>query len=104
MVRLMGPGLFGAAMFVFWVWAVLDVIATDAMLMRNLEKTTWLFLVLMFPGVGAVAWVALGRPVNAGWRPGDTETRQPRQAGPQGQSRGRSEWVAPEDRDDWGSR
>jgi len=102
----MGPGIFGVAMFVLWVWAILDVIATDAMLIRNLEKMAWLFLVLIFPAVGAIAWIALGRPVNAGWRPGDTESRQPRQSRPGqgGQSGGRPGWVAPEDRDDWGSR
>ena len=40
------PGLVGFVFFCFWVWAVLDVIATDRMLVRNLDKTLWLFLVI----------------------------------------------------------
>lgn len=71
MARL-APGLFGLALFVLWVWAVLDVIATDRSLIRNLDKTMWLILVIIVPSVGAVAWLALGRPVNAGFTPGST--------------------------------
>ncbi len=74
MVRF-APGLFGLAALAFWVWAVLDVIATDRILIRNLDKMAWLFLVLIFPTVGGVAWVALGRPANAGFSPGSTSTR-----------------------------
>ena len=69
------PGLFGVALFILWIWAVLDVIATDRVLIRNLDKTMWLLLVLFVPTVGAVAWVALGRPANAGFTPGATYSR-----------------------------
>ena len=69
------PGLLGVVLFCFWVWAVLDVIATDRILIRNLDKTIWLFLVIFVPTVGAVAWLALGRPVNAGFTPGSTASR-----------------------------
>ena len=69
------PGLVGVALFALWIWAVLDVIATDRVLARNLDKMAWLFLVIFVPTVGAVAWLALGRPVNAGFRPGSTQVR-----------------------------
>ena len=90
-------------MLVLYVYSVFDVIASDNVLVRNLPKTTWLFIVLLFPGVGAIAWLALGRPMYAGWRPGDTTRR----AGP-------GQWKSdygqkprprsPEDADDWTAR
>lgn len=88
-MRLLVPALFGTALFIVWVYAILDIIATDEMFIRNLPKMAWLFLVVLIPGVGAIAWLALGRPPNAGWAPGDTRTRPPRR------------FIAPEDRDDW---
>ena len=76
MARL-APGVFGLALFVLWIWAVLDVIATDKVLVRNLDKMVWLLLVIFVPTVGAVAWLALGRPANAGFSPGSTQVRRP---------------------------
>lgn len=101
MVRLFAPGLFGVFLFALWVYAVFDVIATDSMLVRNLPKITWLFVVIFVPSVGAIAWIALGRPPYAGWRPGDTESRG---SGSQYRAPSRPQrrkFVAPEDRDDW---
>lgn len=69
------PGLFGLFLFALWIWAVLDVIATDKVLVRNLDKMIWLLLVLFVPTVGAVAWLALGRPANAGFSPGSKQIR-----------------------------
>ena len=70
--------MFGLAFFALWVWAVLDVIATDRVLIRNLDKMVWLLLVIFLPTVGAVAWLALGRPINAGFTPGATYSRPTR--------------------------
>lgn len=86
MIRILGPGLFGFLAFGLWIYAVLDVIATDESLVRNLPKMVWLLLVLFVPTIGAVAWLGLGRPLYAGWRPGDTTSRgrpQPRYRGPE---------------------
>ena len=90
MIRILGPGLGGLLFLGFWIYCVFDVIATEEMLVRNLPKTLWLLLVLFVPTVGGLAWLLLGRPVNAGWRPGDTELRPPPQR-PRG----------PEDDPDW---
>lgn len=60
-------GIGGTFLFLLWIWAVLDVIATDNILIRNLPKTTWLLLVLFVPSIGAVAWILLGRPEGAGF-------------------------------------
>jgi hypothetical protein len=81
-------------MIALWIWAVLDVIATDRALIRNLDKTVWLVLVLFVPTVGAVGWLALGRPANAGFTRGATQsrpTRRDRRPAPRG----------PEDSDRW---
>ena len=64
------PGLLGGFLFLFWLWALVDVILTDSMLVRNMQKGTWLFLVILVPTVGAVAWVFFGRPERAAINPG----------------------------------
>jgi len=59
-------GIGGMIFFAFWFWAVLDCIAMDSILVRNLPKTTWLFVVILLPSVGALGWLLLGRPEGAG--------------------------------------
>ncbi len=66
-------GLVALVLFAFWVWALLDVIATDATLCRNLNKGVWLLIVLFLPDIGALAWLLLGRPEKGAWRPGSTD-------------------------------
>jgi hypothetical protein len=68
------PGLLGGFLFLFWLWALVDVILTDSMLVRNMQKGTWLFLVILVPTVGAVAWVFFGRPQGATVNPGGPMT------------------------------
>lgn len=82
-------GITGLVLLGIWIWAILDVIATDEAVMRNLPKGLWLLLVIILPTVGAVAWIALGRPARAGWRPGATTYRPVRRT------------IGPEDRPDW---
>lgn len=64
------PGLASGLLLLFWIWAVLDVIATDSLVIRNMQKGTWIFLVVFLPTVGALAWLLLGRPERASWVPG----------------------------------
>lgn len=82
-------GLTGLLLLGLWIWAIFDVIATDEAMIRSLPKGVWLLLVLIMPAIGAVAWIALGRPANVGWRPGDTNYKTVRRT------------VGPEDRADW---
>jgi hypothetical protein len=77
-MRVLGPGLIGLVGFVVWVYAIFDSIATDSTLVRNLPKIAWIFLVIILGPIGAIAWLAFGRPINAGWAPGDTTTRNRR--------------------------
>jgi len=61
-----------------WLYCIFDVIACDSALARNLPKMVWLLIVLLLPDVGSIAWLLLGRPERASWRPGDTNPRRPR--------------------------
>jgi hypothetical protein len=77
MIRLVGFGLVPLLLFALWLYCIFDVIASDAVLVRNLPKGAWLILVIFLPDIGSLAWLLLGRPLYAGWRPGDTTSRRP---------------------------
>jgi hypothetical protein len=66
-------GFASFAVLLFWIWALLDCIATDSAMCRNLPKLLWIVLVVILPVIGAVAWLLLGRPEKAHWRPGSTD-------------------------------
>lgn len=92
---LIGGGLVALAVFALWIYCILDVIATEEALMRNMPKVLWLVVVIILPTIGSVAWLLLGRPTDAGYMPGDTTTRPPlRERGPQNRRPGP---LGPED-------
>jgi len=64
--------LVGLALMIF---CVVDIIGTPAHRARNLPKLWWLLLVLFFPLVGSIAWLAAGRPQGAG-RPARPHERE----------------------------
>ena len=90
MIRLFGGGLIGLVLVALWLYCIFDVISTEEVLMRNLPKIVWLMIVIFLPTIGSIAWLALGRPPFAGWRPGDTSVRPPTRR-----------VMGPEDRDDF---
>lgn len=47
------------------IYCLIDIITSREDEVRNLPKIAWLLLVLFFPMVGSIAWLAAGRPVNA---------------------------------------
>ena len=63
-------GLGGAVLLFLWIYCVVDVIVTDSLLVRNLPKTTWLFLVAFVPTIGSVCWLVAGRPEGASFAVG----------------------------------
>jgi hypothetical protein len=71
-------GIIALLLLAFWIWAILDVIATDSALCRNLPKGVWLILVLVLPDIGSIAWLLLGRPERGSWRPGSSDYSAPR--------------------------
>ena len=42
------------------VYCLIDCIQTDVP--RNLSKTTWVFVIILLPVVGGIAWLVAGRP------------------------------------------
>jgi hypothetical protein len=88
-IRLLGGGLIGFLLIALWIYCIFDVISTEEVLMRNLPKFAWLMIVFFLPDIGSIAWLALGRPPFAGWRPGDTGVRPTRRV------------LGPEDRPDF---
>ena len=82
-------GFVPIVLMALWIYCILDVIATDDALIRNLPKGMWLLIVIFLPDIGSLAWLLLGRPLYAGWRPGDTSRRPPKRV------------IGPEDRDDF---
>ena len=51
------PFLIEIALLVF---CLIDCIQTDVP--RNLSKTTWVFVIILLPVVGGIAWLVAGRP------------------------------------------
>ena len=70
-----GGGLFAFAILALWIYCILDVIATNESLIRNLPKIVWLLVVIFVPTIGSIAWLLLGRPERTGFAPGDSTYR-----------------------------
>ena len=47
------------------VYALIDCIQTDPVVVRNLPKLFWVWLIILLPLVGSVAWLVAGRPEGA---------------------------------------
>jgi hypothetical protein len=60
MVRLEGG--FFLLVLALDVFCVIDLIQTREDEVRNLPKIAWLLLILLFPPIGSIAWLAAGRP------------------------------------------
>ena len=47
---------------VLLVYCLIDCIQTDSLLVRNLSKPFWVFVIIVVPIVGSIAWLVAGRP------------------------------------------
>ncbi|WP_371497706.1 PLD nuclease N-terminal domain-containing protein [Kitasatospora sp. NBC_00374] len=45
----------------FWVWAFIDCLTTPEDEVRYLPKVVWVIIVLLFPLVGSIAWLVVGK-------------------------------------------
>jgi len=54
--------LLGVVSFALWVFCLVDAIGSPSDRVRNLPKVVWVLLILFFPLLGSVAWLAAGRP------------------------------------------
>ena len=60
--------LLGVVWFAIWVFTIIDVLSAPEPAIRRLPKLGWLFVVVIFGVIGALAWFVLGRPENDGPR------------------------------------
>lgn len=68
-------GLLVLLELVLLVVALIDCLSTEPHEVRGLPKIVWVFLVLLFSPIGAIAWFIAGRPQRA--RPGPAGAWQP---------------------------
>jgi len=47
-----------------WIFCFIDVLITPEGACRSLPKLAWVFLVLLLPLIGSIAWLVAGRPWN----------------------------------------
>ncbi len=69
MIRL----LFFLVPLVLAVYCLIEAISSRDDEVRNLSRVWWIILILFFPFVGSIAWLAAGRPVRAPRRLGSHE-------------------------------
>jgi len=60
--------LLGVVWFAIWVFTIIDVLSAPEPAIRRLPKLGWLFVVVIFGAIGALAWFVLGRPEGNGPR------------------------------------
>jgi hypothetical protein len=54
-------GLGGLLLLALWIFCFIDVLLTPEAECRNLPKLAWIFLVLLVPPLGPIAWLVAGR-------------------------------------------
>jgi hypothetical protein len=86
--------LLTVAAFALWVYCLIDVAQTRDDEIRNLNKGTWIILVLFFSVPAAVGWFIFGRPESRSRRPGAYERTMP--SFPEYDRPGRAAAVDPE--------
>jgi hypothetical protein len=74
------------------VVALIDCLSAEEFAIRALPRVAWVFIILLFSPVGAIAWFVAGRPATpvrlsngTVWRPGNgfPEHERPRRRGAQ---------------------
>ena len=58
---IIGEGLGGLIFLAVWIFCFIDVLTTPEASCRNLPKLAWIFIVLLLPGIGSIAWLIAGR-------------------------------------------
>jgi hypothetical protein len=72
---ILADGVLGLLLLGLWIFCIIDVITTDDVLIRNLQKPLWLLIVIFLFDLGAILWLIAGRP----W---EQTSRRPAEAGP----------------------
>jgi phospholipase D-like protein len=59
---ILADGVLGLLLVGLWIFCIIDVITTDDVLIRNLQKPLWLLIVIFLFDLGAILWLIAGRP------------------------------------------
>lgn len=60
---------------IFWVWALVDAIGvSDESLYRTGSKLLWVLVIVLTGAIGAIIYLAIGRPERAAAQPRATST------------------------------
>lgn len=99
MLRFEGGGLLLA--LAFDIFCLIDVVTSDDDRVRNLPKIAWFLLILFFPLLGSIVWLAAGRPLGnrAGYHYGGhgrSPYERPATAYPEYDRPGRAAGLTPE--------
>ena len=64
-------GLLAVALFVLWIWALVDAIQVrhDSMY-RSGNKLVWVLVIVFLQAIGAILYLAIGRPARRATLPG----------------------------------
>ena len=64
-------GLLALGLFVLWIWALLDAIQVpDDSMYRSGNKLVWVLVIVFLQAIGAILYLAIGRPARPATRPG----------------------------------
>jgi hypothetical protein len=58
----LADSVFGLLVLGLWIFCIVDVVITDEMAIRNLQKPLWLLIVIFLPVLGSILWLVAGRP------------------------------------------
>jgi hypothetical protein len=58
---LFADGTLALVMLALWIYCFIDVLLTPTEECRNLPKLAWVFLVLLIPDLGSIAWLVAGK-------------------------------------------
>ncbi|KQV18598.1 MULTISPECIES: PLD nuclease N-terminal domain-containing protein [unclassified Kitasatospora] len=57
MLRILPPLL----LLALWIWAFIDCLTTPEQEVKHMPKVIWVIIVLLFPLIGSIAWLAIGK-------------------------------------------
>ena len=61
---LFADGTLALILIAVWIYCFIDVLLTLPEDCRNLPKLAWVFIVLLFPDIGSIAWLVAGKNWN----------------------------------------
>jgi Phospholipase_D-nuclease N-terminal len=57
-------GLFAVGLFILWIWALIDALSVrDDSMYRTGSKLVWVLVIVFLHAIGALLYLAIGRPI-----------------------------------------